>query len=480
MQYSIKTFGCKVNTYDSAFLQKNLLESGWQEHFDSEVRFQEADQKLDSNKTQWHIVNTCAVTEEAVREACRWIHRYRKAHPHVRILVTGCAAQVETEQFTSLKEVDMVVANSDKQNLVNIINQAKDHPQEKVFKSSIFKKTDLEIGGGLESHHTRLFLKIQDGCNSFCTFCVIPFARGKSRSISPEKLIQSVNQHYEQGVREVVLTGIHIGDYRVPGKENKGLAYLVRKILDQTQIPRIRLSSLEPVELDDELLELYSSSRMCKHFHLSVQSFHSDVLKNMKRKYGSQDVERALKKIHKHHDPVFVGMDIIAGFAGESQKQFEDTYTRLKDCPWTKLHVFPYSPRRFTYANKHLTSWPRSLILKRAALLRYLSESRYKKVSYGQIGTKKLVLPFKFSKTPGMCRGVSRDFWTVDWYPSLIEQKKKNSHPIRGSEFSDSQAATTNSKDKASLFYQKKAEHYLHIKSVNERTGRLIGREFSA
>ena len=476
MQYSIKTFGCKVNTYDSALLQKNLFESGWQDNSDSEKNFSKTDPETDSDSSQWHIVNTCAVTEEAVREACRWIHRYRKAHPHVRIMVTGCAAQVETEKFTSLKEVDMVVANSDKQNLVNIINQVKHHPSKQVFKSSIFKKTDLEVGGSLESRHTRLFLKIQDGCDSFCTFCVIPFARGKSRSISPEKLIHSVNQHHRQGVQEVVLTGIHIGDYRVPGQEKKGLSYLVRSLLEKTQIPRIRLSSLEPVELNDELFELYSSGRMCKHFHLSVQSFHSDVLKNMKRTYKAKEVKDALIKIHKHYSAAFVGMDVIAGFAGESQQQFEETYVRLKDCPWTKLHVFPYSPRRFTYASKHLPSWPRALILKRAALLRHLSNDRYRRESYKQIGKKKKVLPFQFSKDHNLCRGISRDFWTVDWIPPLIDRRKKHIPYLPGHSFSTSQS-TAMDKEQNSSLSQKKAECYVQIKSVDENTGRLVGKE---
>ena len=417
MQYSIKTFGCKVNTYDSALIQKNLSEKGWQEKaFPGTVHSTKKSEC--SDETQLHIINTCAVTEEAVREARRWIRRYRKKHPHTRILVTGCAAQVETEQFTSLKEVDLVVANSDKHNLADIVHQIKTQPQ-KVFKSSIFKKTNLESGGSLESRHTRLFLKIQDGCDSFCTFCIIPFARGKSRSLSPEELVHSVNQHYEEGICEVVLTGIHIGDYRVPGKK-EGLAYLVRTLLEKTQIPRIRLSSLEPIELSDELLELYSSNRMCPHFHLSIQSFHSEVLKSMKRKYSAQNVEDVLLKIHKQHDQAFVGMDIIAGFAEETQQQFEETYLRLRDCPWTKLHVFPYSPRRFTYAQKFLPSQPRSLILKRAALLRHLSEDRYRREAYKQIGLKKNVLPLLFARdrTSMQCKGVSRDFWTVEWFSS--------------------------------------------------------------
>lgn len=412
-KYSVKTFGCKVNTYDSALIQRNLSEKAWSE------------QPVKNSERAVHIVNTCAVTEEAVKEAQRWIRRYRREHPQDRILVTGCAAQVETEKFSSLEEVDFVVANSHKSELADVLenrfhgkNNRNTKPaatacssNNKVFKSSIFKKSDLGKKGGVESGHTRLFLKIQDGCDSFCTFCIIPFARGKSRSIAPMDLVQSVQEHYDKGVREVVLTGVHIGDYCVPGDEKKGLADLVRTLLEKTKMPRIRLSSLEPIELSMKLLELFGSPRICPHFHLSIQSVHSEVLQRMKRQYGTKDVEESLINIYKKFPKAFVGMDLIAGFAGESQEQFEETYTRLKDLPWTKIHVFPYSPRRYTYAEKAYPSWPRSLIMKRAALLRHLSENRLKLERRKQIGTIKSVLPLK--KNDQM--GISRDYWTVKW-----------------------------------------------------------------
>ena len=399
MFYSVKTFGCKVNTYDSSLIQKRMEEKGWQE----------APLQEDSMGSQTHIVNTCAVTEEAVKEAKRWIRRYRKKNPHARILVTGCAAQTETDQFANLKEVDLVVANSHKAHLAKLV--ADTNKEQKVFKSSIFKNDHLlEAGGRLENHHSRLFLKIQDGCDSFCTFCIIPFARGKSRSIAPEVLIDSVNKHHAQGVQEVVLTGVHIGDYQVPDKKDQGLAKLLELLLMKTNIPRIRLSSLEPVELTESLLALYSSPRVCPHFHVSLQSSSTSVLKRMKRKYNAQDVEKSLININKKVPSAFVGMDVIAGFGEETQKEFEDNYMRLKILPWTKMHVFPYSPRRYTFANRHYKTLARSVIVKRAALLRHLSESRYKTELEKQVGQLKKVLPLK--DNAGF--GLSRDYWVVD------------------------------------------------------------------
>ena len=440
-KYSIKTFGCKVNTYDSSLIQNNLSGKTWVE------------QPVKNSEKTVHVVNTCAVTEEAVKEAQRWIRRYRKKYPQNPIVVTGCAAQVETERFSSLKEVNLIVGNSHKAELANIIvnhfNETNDgkksdeapvySPEDKVFKSSIFKKSDLGKEGGLENSHTRLFLKIQDGCDSFCTFCIIPFARGKSRSIPPVDLARSVQKHYEQGGREVVLTGVHIGDYQVPDDTKKGLSDLVRILLKETEIPRIRLSSLEPVEITDELMELFDSPRVCSHFHLSIQSAHSEVLHKMKRKYKAEDVERTLFDINKRIPKAFVGMDLIAGFAGESREQFEETYTRLKDWPWTKIHVFPYSPRRYTYAEKAYPSWPRSLIMKRAALIRHLSESRFKEERKKQIGTTKSVLPFRHTEQ----LGISRDYWTVRW---LNKDSRKTGEEV-----------------------------YIQIRSVDENTGYLQG-----
>ena len=418
--YSVKTFGCKVNTYDSALIQKSLHRATGR-------------RRACGGKGKVHIVNTCAVTDEAVKEARRYILRHRRQNPDDRIVVTGCAAQVETEKFSTLPEVDLVVANSHKEKLAQIVSAkwdqessrpGKDH-KHKIFKSSIFKKTHLGEGGGVEQGHTRLFLKIQDGCDSFCTFCIIPFARGKSLSLPPQDLIRSIQTHYDQGVREVVLTGVHIGDYCFPHDPKKGLADLVRMILQKTSMPRIRLSSLEPPELTPALLELFADPRMCPHFHLSIQSAHSAVLKQMKRHYTAQEVESAFTKIHKQLPTAFVGMDLIAGFAGETKQQFEETYLRLKGLPWTKIHVFPYSPRKYTYAQKMYPSHPRHLIMKRAGFLRRLSDNRLRGEKEKQIGQLKMLLPLKY-KNP---TGLSRDYWTVLLRPARPLKKQERKSP---------------------------------------------------
>ena len=457
MNYSIKTFGCKVNTYDSALIQKSLNKKGLSQKT-GPLPGPALKQGKTTQSQDWHIVNTCAVTESAVKEALRHIRRYKATHPKSPIVVTGCATQVETNKFALMKEVDLVVANSHKAGLADILTHHLDEKElnqkslgQKVFKSSIFKKKEEVQKASLESGHTRLFLKIQDGCDGFCTFCIIPFARGKSRSLPLPELVRSVQEHYDQGVREVVLTGVHIGDYTSPNltddKQNGespqggGLAQLLHALLKQTKMPRIRLSSLEPPELSTELINLFTDSRVCSHFHLSIQSPHSEVLKRMKRKYQAEDVKHTLMKINKKIPKAFVGMDLIAGFAGESQKQFEDTYLRLKDWPWTKLHVFPYSPRRYTYAERAYSAHPRSLTMKRAELLRHLSHTRFKEALISQKGTVHKVLPLQHKKN----RGLSRNYWTV----CLPD----NTGPVN-----------------------KEGELTLQVQTVNEQKGHLIGR----
>ncbi len=386
IRFSVETLGCKVNSYDTGLLQKKLLKENF---------------LYDEKKPDVFILNTCAVTSESTKEALRWVRKKRKKHPFSKIVLTGCSAQVDTDVLSS-SGAHLIIANSHKSSLPQIIKNYVYHLNDnRIFKSNIFKKEDLEEGGGEEFSHTRSFLKIQDGCNSFCTFCVIPFSRGKSRSLPLQILLDKVFELYEKGIREVVLTGVHIGDYK------GGLESLVKELLIKTPMPRFRLSSLEPIELTDELLELYSSCQMCKHFHMSIQSVSTSVLKSMKRKYGAKEVLKTFEKIHKKFSEAFVGMDVIAGFPTESETQFLETYKSLENSFWSQIHVFPYSPRPYTYALK-LKGLDRKVVVHRARRLRALSYERFRKLAYQQIGSVKKVLVLK-NKT----KGLSRDYWKV-------------------------------------------------------------------
>ena len=255
---------------------------------------------------------------------------------------------------------------------------------ERTFKSNIFKKEDLEADGGVEPHHSRSFLKIQDGCNSFCSFCIIPYARGKSRSIPISQLVNRIQEIAAGGVHEVVLTGVHIGDYvdeTVPA--NNRLEDLVEALLQKTKVSRLRLSSLEPIEISDRLLSLFKDSRLCPHFHMSIQSADSDVLKHMKRNYGADEVISSLENIRKLLPQAFIGIDVIAGFPSETAEQFENTYKNLAATPWTRLHVFPYSERQGTRA-AIMEQVPHHVRKERAKLLRDLSLHRYQSEALAQ------------------------------------------------------------------------------------------------
>ncbi len=400
LKYQVHTFGCKVNTYDSGLIQKNMSSSGFE--------FVKMDPE-----TRIHVLNTCAVTAEATKEAVRYIRRLKVKDPFCTVVVTGCAAQVDTGSFVDLPGADLVVANSHKGQLPEILQKFyKGEITEKVFKSNIFKKEDLEAGGGVEKSHTRTFLKIQDGCNSFCTYCIIPYARGKSRSIPVKELIKRVNDVYAEGIREVVLTGVHIGDYEdeVLGQKLV-LEDLMQALLANTKVPRFRLSSLEPVEVTERMLDIYQNTRFCPHFHMSIQSANTEVLHHMKRKYTQENIRKSLLRIAERVPNSFVGMDVISGFPTETHEQFEDTFLTLAELPWTKLHVFPYSERPGTRAVNFTETVPWEERLRRAARLRELSLARFETQAKSQIGSVKRALILKSQARGG--QGLSHDYWPM-------------------------------------------------------------------
>jgi threonylcarbamoyladenosine tRNA methylthiotransferase MtaB len=411
LSFKIHTYGCKVNTYDSGLLQQRLTKQGFKLSADPRV----------------HILNTCAVTKEATREAVKSARRLKAKDPHALVVVTGCAAQVDTEEFTHVPGVDLVVANSHKGQLEDLIRKYyQGRLRDRVHKSNIFKKEDLEAGGGVESEHTRSFLKIQDGCNSFCTFCVIPFARGKSRSLPVDQIVRRVSELLESGHKETVLTGVHIADYR---DGNMVLEDLVESILRETKMPRIRLSSLEPGEVSERLLDLYRDPRLCPHFHMSIQSANSKVLLEMKRQYNALSVENSLNEIHTKVPGSFVGMDVIAGFPGESEDEFLDSFERLKRLPWTRLHVFPYSQRPGTFATRRSDQVHPLLIKKRAQMLRELSSERWTDQARAQVGTVKTGLVL------GDGRLLTRDYWTVqplEMTSTPNEEQQVRIHGVEG------------------------------------------------
>lgn len=404
--FSVQTFGCKVNTYDSGLLQKKLVQKG----------FQVAD-----DDPNLHILNSCAVTAEATKEALRMARRIKAKNPLATVVLTGCAAQVDGPLIDKAPGIDLIVANSHKSDLPELLKQFyRGELKQKVFRSNIFRNEDLGEGGGQELHHTRSYLKIQDGCNSFCSFCVIPFARGKSRSLGVMTLVKKVRELHAKGVNEVVLTGVHIGDYL--DEETYGgpfkLDDLVEQVLNQTSIPRVRLTSLEPIELTKKLMSLFENPRLCPHFHMSLQSLSTPILKSMRRNYTAEQVGEALHWIYDLYPHSFVGLDVIVGFPGETDALFQETYQNLTRWPWTRIHVFPYSERNGTRAEQLTDVVPWEVRKSRAKLLRQLSSERYDYRAASQVGEKKQILVLRSDGKK--LRGLSEDYWDV-----LVESKDK-------------------------------------------------------
>jgi threonylcarbamoyladenosine tRNA methylthiotransferase MtaB len=419
--FDVQTFGCKVNTYDTGLLQKRLHAAGFVHQPDN---------------PSIHILNSCAVTAEATKEAIRQARRIKSKNPLATVVLTGCAAQVDGALVDAVPAIDLVVANSHKNDLEDILKKHfRGELKTKVLRSNIFRNEQLGEGGGEEKQHTRSYLKIQDGCNSFCSFCVIPFARGKSRSLSVPMILDKIKELQNKGSNEVVLTGVHIGDYRDEATLGGPFALddLVEQVLNNTQIPRVRLTSLEPIELTDKLMALFKNPRLCSHFHMSLQSLSTSVLTGMRRKYTAEQVGDALKWIERDIPEAFVGLDVIVGFPGETEELFQETYENLKKWPWSRIHVFPYSERNGTRANDMKDSVPLAVRKERAKLLRALSQERYDIKACEQIGQVKRVL--MLNHRTDHWQGLSDDYWDVlidkkgDWKPGRLHQVR-----IRGYE----------------------------------------------
>jgi threonylcarbamoyladenosine tRNA methylthiotransferase MtaB len=382
--FAISTMGCKANLTDSHALEAKLRELGGAPTAEDE-------------KADLFLLNTCTVTDQADREATKLLRGSGAA----LTVATGCLAEVDPERLVGnagQKKV-RVVRNSAKGELSALIEewlkgelseQSKIiHGDRAAWHQGLLANRDaLEIAKPSAAPRTRAFLKVQDGCNAFCSYCIIPLARGRSRSLDAGRVVKEVSEAVAAGVKEVVLTAIHAADYECGGLDFVGL---VEKVLKETSVPRLRLTSLDPAEIPDRLLALMESEpRLCPHFHISLQSAHSRVLAAMKRGYGAEQVEDRLLAVAKRLPHAYVGMDLIAGFPGETEEEFEGGYRRLERLPWTKAHVFPFSVRRNTAAARLVEAGialPESVVRERAARLRVLSERKHAEANAARVGS---------------------------------------------------------------------------------------------
>ncbi len=300
------------------------------------------------------IVNTCTVTNMSDRKSR---HALRKVKDQNAIVVaTGCYAQVAKKEIEQMPEIDIVLGNDEKKDIVKYVEKYINDIQKENGKLSEIadisqQKEFIDMGQITYTEKTRAVIKVQDGCNQFCSYCIIPYARGRVRSRKIESIIEEISKIAQNGIKEVVITGIHIASYGKDFGKDDGLIELLEKINSIEGIKRIRLGSLEPKIITEEFMKrLVKLEKICHHFHLSLQSGCDETLKRMNRKYTTSDLKQIIERLRKYYDDVILTTDIIVGFPGEDEKEFSQTYEFLKQAKFYKMHVFPYSPRKGTRA----------------------------------------------------------------------------------------------------------------------------------
>lgn len=342
LKVAFLTLGCKVNQYESNAMAQKFLDAGY-----SVCGIKENPDVI--------IVNTCTVTNIADRKSRHILRKVKEENKNSIVVAVGCYVQVAKEKVDEIEEIDLSLGNVEKKDIVQIIECYIENKKrvEKIIDVNK-EKEFLEIGLNTYTEKTRATIKIQDGCNNFCTYCLIPFARGRIRSRSKENVIKEVEQIAKKGIKEVVLTGIHIASY---GKENKENNYFLIDLLEDLNkiqgIERIRLGSLEPTIITEEFAKRLSKlEKICNQFHLSLQSGCDETLKRMNRKYTTKQFEEVAQILRKYFKDVNLTTDIIVGFPGETDEEFEQTYNFLKNISFYKMHIFKYSPREGTLAQK--------------------------------------------------------------------------------------------------------------------------------
>ncbi|OLC73237.1 MAG: tRNA (N(6)-L-threonylcarbamoyladenosine(37)-C(2))-methylthiotransferase MtaB, partial [Deltaproteobacteria bacterium 13_1_40CM_4_54_4] len=394
MRIAITTLGCKINQYDSAVIQSRLEEKH------SFVPFDDA--------ADCYIINTCTVTDRADWEARQLVRRARRLSPLAKVLVTGCYAQVNPADVARVPGVNYVVGLNRLDELLDFVEQPVASDDVKVAVSDVKRERGVPVlGTRALPGHTRAFLKIQEGCNYSCTYCIIPTARGLSRSVPPREVMEQVRQLADAGYKEIVLTGIHLGGYGHELSPKTDLTSLLEMIEESRLIPRVRLSSLDPREVPDKLLDLMAASDIiCPHLHICAQAGDDGILKQMRRNYHTAYYGELLIEVRQRLPGAAIGSDIIVGFPGETDETFERSIEYFASLPLTYFHVFPFSVRRGTVAASLPDHVPGDVKKARARRMRELGAEKKADFCRGFLGRELSVLiEEKSDKKTGGRRG---------------------------------------------------------------------------
>lgn len=333
------TLGCKVNQYETESIKNQLLKKGY-----TEAAFEE--------EAEIYIVNSCTVTSVADRKTRNMLRRAKKMNPKGIVIVTGCYAQTNSKELLEMKEIDYVIGNTDKNAIVNFIEDIENRTMEKVKNHNIFldnEYTEYEFATLREM--SRAYVKIQDGCNNFCSYCKIPFARGKSRSRKKDNVLKEIEKLVEEGFKEIILIGINLGAYGEDLDEGENFESLLKAILKIDGLLRVRIGSVYPDKISDEFIDMFENEKLMPHLHISLQSCDDEVLKRMRRKYGSSLIEERLLKLKEKVKNIEYTADVIVGFPGETEKMFQNSYNLIKKIGFSGIHIFQYSDRENTLAS---------------------------------------------------------------------------------------------------------------------------------
>ena len=335
-------YGCKVNQYETNAMAEQFIDNNYEI-----VNFEEF--------ADVYIINTCTVTNMSDRKSRQIIRRAKQINPNSILVATGCYAQTAKEELEKITDIDLIVGNTEKKDIVKIVEEYRDNKnRERVKMSDINKQKEfVDFGSVTYTEKTRAVIKVQDGCNNFCSYCIIPYAKGRVRSRKLESVVKEITEIAAKGIKEVVITGIHVASYGIDFDNNTRLIDLLEAIQKIDGIKRIRLGSLEPNIITEEFVNrLKKVTKMCDHFHLSLQSGCDETLKRMNRKYTAETFEKEVNLLRKTFPDVALTTDVIVGFPGETEEEFNETYKYLSKIRFTKLHVFKYSPRKGTVAAK--------------------------------------------------------------------------------------------------------------------------------
>ena len=339
MKVAFATLGCRVNVYESEAMTEKFIKEGYEV-----AAFDEF--------SDVYVINTCTVTNMGDKKSRQMISRARRKNPEAIVAVVGCYSQIASEEISQISGVDVVLGSRNKGEIVYWVNRAREERKQVVEVSDVLKNKQFEELF-IEEYQdkTRAFLKIQDGCNRFCSYCLIPFARGAVCSKEPEKIISEVKELAKNGFKEIILSGVHTASYGVDLDGNWSLVKVLEEIHEVEGIERIRIGSIDPTFFSEGVIEkIVELKKMCPHFHLSLQSGCDATLKRMNRHYTAEDYKVVVENLRNHMPDVSITTDIIVGFPGETEKEFNETYNFLSDIKLSKMHIFKYSPRSGTKA----------------------------------------------------------------------------------------------------------------------------------